>query len=453
MGRLTIIGAGPGGYETAVEAARRGLEVTIISEGPVGGTCLNEGCIPTKAYCRVAEAIDDLSHGDEFGLKELSYTFDFPAARLRKDRVVETLRSGVEFLLGGKGITLLRGKASFVDPLTVKVVSPEGEETDVSADDVIIATGSYSASLPIEGKDLPGVITSRDLLDIEEVPGRLCIIGGGVIGLEFASIFNSFGSKVTVLEYCKELLPNFDSDIAKRLKQSLSKSGISIETLACVKGIRKTPEGLSVSYEKKGATAEVECDRALMAVGRRPATGSVNLSDIGVEFTPKGVVVDSLMRTNVPHVYAVGDITGGLMLAHTATFQGKIALSSILGEDCGIDLGVAPAAVFTSPQVASVGMTEEQLKEQGVPYKAAKSFYRANGKAVSASREEGYCKILYSVEDGRILGGHIMGAEASDLISEIAVLMCKKATIRELSQMVHAHPTLAEVILSAANSV
>lgn len=462
MMRLLIIGAGPGGYETAVAASKHGIDVTIVSDGPVGGTCLNEGCIPTKSLCRNAEVIDTLSEASTFGIEDLSYSFDFKKVMSRKEEVVNQLGSGVEFLLKGKNITLIYGKAAFKDSRTVIVSQPDGQETEIQADRIIIATGSYSASLPISGKDLEGVITSKEILSLEEVPKRLCVIGAGVIGLEFASIFKSFGSEVNVVEYCKDILPRFDVDLAKRLKQTLSKRGISIETSAQVMGIAKTDGGLEVTYKKKDEEIRISADKVLMAVGRRPNVQSINPDAAGIEYSPKGIVVDEHMRTSVPDIYAIGDVTGGIMLAHVATFQGMKALADILGEERPIDFSVVPAAVFTSPEVAVVGLTEEECKDRGFEIKCLKSFYRANGKALSMNAPEGYCKlIVHTREDntetglchGQILGCHIMGAHASDIIQEIAALMNSKATISEFQNVIHAHPTLTEVLQSAAHSI
>lgn len=459
MMKLLIIGAGPGGYETAVAASKHGLDVTIVSDGPVGGTCLNEGCIPTKSLCRNAEVLDTLAESSVFGIDNLSYSFDFKKVIARKNEVVARLKSGVEFLLESKNITLLYGKAVFKDAHTVAVASPEGKETALKADKIIIATGSYSASLPIPGAELEGVISSKEILEMEEVPQRLCIIGAGVIGLEFASIFKSFGSEVNVIEYCKDILPRFDIDLAKRLKHTLSNRGISIETSAQVMRIDKTDEGLEVTYKKKDKEIKVVADKVLMAVGRRPNVLSVRPDVAGLEFTPKGIVVDGNMRTNVPGVYAIGDVAGGMMLAHVATFQGFKALADILGESREIDFSVVPAAVFTNPEVGVVGMTEEECKEKGLQIKCLKSFFRANGKALSMNAPEGYCKlIVYTGEDdndlqhGRILGCHIMGAHASDIIQEIAVLMNTKATISDFQNIIHAHPTLTEVVQEASFS-
>lgn len=459
MMKLLIIGAGPGGYETAVAASKHGLDVTIVSDGPVGGTCLNEGCIPTKSLCRNAEVLDTLAESSVFGIDNLSYSFDFKKVIARKNEVVARLKSGVEFLLESKNITLLYGKAVFKDAHTVAVTSPEGKETALKADKIIIATGSYSASLPIPGAELEGVISSKEILELEEVPQRLCIIGAGVIGLEFASIFKSFGSEVNVIEYCKDILPRFDVDLAKRLKHTLSNRGISIETSAQIMRIDKTDEGLEVTYKKKDKEIKVVADKVLMAVGRRPNVLSVRPDVAGLEFTPKGIVVDGNMRTNVPDVYAIGDVAGGMMLAHVATFQGFKALADILGESREIDFSVVPAAVFTNPEVGVVGMTEEECKEKGLQIKCLKSFFRANGKALSMNAPEGYCKlIVYIGEDdndlqhGRILGCHIMGVHASDIIQEIAVLMNTKATISDFQNIIHAHPTLTEVVQEASFS-
>ena len=449
--KIIIIGAGPGGYETALLAAKRGVEVVLIESGPVGGTCLNEGCIPTKSFCRNAEMLDGLKEAEVFGVSGLSYDFDFKAVTARKNAVVDQLRGGVEGLLGHKNITLVRGKASFKDQHTV-IVHPadpvEAVESEYSADYIIIATGSVSASLPIPGADLPGILTSREILDIEEVPNRLCVIGGGVIGLEFASIFRSFGSEVTVLEYFKDILPRFDSDLSKRLKQSLGKRGIEIITQAQVTEIKEK----SVTFVRKGKEEEVAADKVLMAVGRRANVDSLNLTDVGIEFTPKGIVVDEkTMQTNIPHIYAVGDINGKMMLAHAATFQGIVALDHIMGVENSIDLSVMPAAVFTSPEAASVGMTEDECKDKGIPVKCLKSFFRANGKAVTMAETDGFCKIVVHAESGLLLGCHLYGPHASDIIQEVCALISRKTTLEEFRSIIHTHPTLTEVLQAAVH--
>ena len=468
--KIIIIGAGPGGYETALLAAKRGVEVVLIESGHVGGTCLNEGCIPTKTFCRNAEVLDSLREGETFGLTDLTYGFDFSKVIDRKNAVVEQLRGGVEGLLNNKLITLVRGKASFKDAHTVTVTSGATPVTieksvEYSADHIIIATGSVSSSLPIPGADLPGILTSREILDIEKVPSSLCVIGGGVIGLEFASIFRSFGCEVTVLEYCKDILPRFDTDLAKRLKQSLSKRGISVETQAQVTSITECDaDAYTVSYTRKGKEETVTAEKVLMAVGRRANLASLNLDDIGLEYTPRGIVTDErTMQTNIPHIYAVGDINGRMMLAHAATFQGIVALDHIMGVENQIDLSVMPAAVFTSPEAASVGLTEDECKEKGIPVKCLKSFFRANGKAVTMGETDGFCKVVVAAEPkegaqssyqpGRVLGCHLYGPHSSDIVQEACAMISRKATLEEFQSVIHTHPTLTEVLQSAIHSV
>ena len=529
--KIIVIGAGPGGYETALLAAKRGVEVVLIEAGHVGGTCLNEGCIPTKTFCKNAEVLDGLKEAETFGVTDLSYGFDFKAVTARKNAVVEQLRAGVEGLLGHKLITLVRGKASFKDAHTVLVtpvdpshhceertLSGHSDEqgdvatsTEYTADYIIIATGSVSASLPVPGADLPGILTSREILDLQEVPKSLCVIGGGVIGLEFASIFRSFGSEVTVLEYCKDILPRFDTDLAKRLKQSLGKRGINIETQAQVTGVeilrcaqddkdcaqddkdcaqddrgcaqddkgcaqddkdcaQGEKEIYQVNYTRKGKEESVQAEKVLMAVGRRANLDSMNYSDIGLECTRRGISVNENMQTNLPHVYAIGDINGLMMLAHAATFQGIVALDHIMGVKNEIDLSVMPAAVFTSPEAASVGLTEDECKEKGIPVKCLKSFFRANGKAVTMGETDGFCKIVVAAEPksgpldgkatlgpsefepGRVLGCHLYGPHASDIIQEACAMITRKATLEEFQSVIHTHPTLTEVLQSALHS-
>lgn len=444
MQKIIIIGAGPGGYETAATAARNGFDVTLIEANEVGGTCLNEGCIPTKALCRTASLLTDLAEAAGYGVDNVSYTLNFPAVMARKEAIVAQLKSGVETLLSISNLRLVKGTARFVDAHTVEAAG----ET-FTADYIIIATGSVSAMLPIPGHDLPGVITSREMLSLDSIPKRLCIIGAGVIGLEFASIFRTFGSEVTVVEFAKEVLPHFDSDLAKRLRQSLGKRGITIETQSGVTAIEAVEDGLKVIYERKGKTAEVVADKVLMAVGRRANTASLNLADVGVETDRRGIVVNDRMQTSVPHIYAIGDVNGLMMLAHAASFQGERALHAIMGRDDELRLDVMPAAVFTMPEVATVGMTEDDCKAQGVAYSAKKAFFRANGKALCLGESEGYCKLIVA-EDGKLLGCHIYGPHASDLVQEACALITKNGTVEDLRNIIHTHPTLSEVVMTAA---
>ncbi len=447
---LIIIGAGPGGYETAVRAAKAGVKTVIVEQGQAGGTCLNVGCIPTKCFCRNAQLLKDLKESDVLGLTDVSYKFDMAKVIERKNQVVANLVSGVDGLLKHPNITRVQGKARFVDPHHISVDGSESE-TDFEATNIIIATGSVTKFLPIPGKDLPKVLTSTEILDLTEVPERLTVIGGGVIGLEFASIFNAFGTKVTVLEYCKEILPNFDADISKRLKASLKNTGIEIVNNAAVNKIEDNGTCYTVGYELKGEQQGVDADIVLMAVGRAANTGSLNLDDVGIAYDRRGITVDENYQTNVPGVYAIGDINGICQLAHAASFQGRRALNHILGQPDQLRLDVIPAAVFTMPEAACVGLTSEQLKEKGIDFKAHKGFFRANGKALAMNETDGMVKIL-TAEDNTILGCHMFGPHAADLVQEVASLMTRDAKLDELENTVHAHPTLGEVVMQAAEN-
>ncbi|MBR1788439.1 MAG: dihydrolipoyl dehydrogenase [Bacteroidaceae bacterium] len=469
---LIIIGAGPGGYETAVRAAKAGLQVVIIEKEHLGGTCLNAGCIPTKCLCHSAEGPTpnpaSVGRGEDAEALLDEANVYLAEAIARKNEVVEKLKAGVAQLMKTPGITLVEGEARFLDSHTVAVKATDNE---FSAPNIIIATGSQTKFLPIPGAHAEGVVTSTEMLNLTTLPQRLCIIGGGVIGLEFASIFQSLGSQVTVIEFCKEVLPNFDRDLAKRLRTSLKKRGIEFHTSAAAKEISPLPaspcrEGedtihplrggvkgrLQVDFEEKGKLQSVEADLVLMAVGRAANLQSLNLADVGIETTPRGIVVDEHMQTNVPGIYAIGDVNGLMQLAHAASAQGKIALDHILNSSCGGWQGaVIPSAVFTVPEAAMVGQTEEQLEEAGTEYQAHKALYRANGKALAMEAEDGLVKILTD-KDGKILGCHILGAHASDLIHEATLAMRLGATIHDLADTVHAHPSLSEILLAAAEA-
>lgn len=449
MTDLIIIGAGPGGYETAVKAAKAGLQVTIIEEKAVGGTCLNEGCIPTKCLYRNAEVLEDVRNAARYGIDTGTVSFDLTKAMVRKDETIARLAEGIRMLMKTPGITFMEGKARFTGTHTVTVAKNDGTPVEIAAKNIIIATGSATKFLPIEGAHGKGVVTSTELLSLTTLPRRLCIIGGGVIGMEFASIFNAFGTEITVVEYCKEILPNFDRDIAKRLRTALKKKGITFKTGAAVTGIAPQADGYEVTFEEKGKTGHIVTDLVLMAVGRKANIDSLNLEETGIEFSARGIKVDEHMQTNIPGIYAIGDINGLCQLAHAATFQGQRALNHILGKEDHTRFDIMPAAVFTFPEAATVGQTEETLTEQGTAYTAHKAFYRANGKALSMDAEDGLVKILAGT-DGKILGAHIVGHSADVMIHEIALLMNHEGTLEELRHTVHAHPTLSELMLAAA---
>ena len=446
---LIVIGAGPGGYETALEAAKRGMTVTLFNGDRLGGTCLNEGCIPTKCLCRNAEIISQFKNGEEFGIDDFTFSVDYNKILERKNSVTAQLREGVGAMLQAAKVNVVNAMAAFKDANTVVA---DGQE--FTADDIIIATGSTSRSLPIPGHDLECVMDSTDLLNLEYVPASLTIIGGGVIGMEFASIFSQLGSEVTVIEFMKQILPPFDSDIAKRLKQSLSKKGVKILTDAAAKKIEQNADyEITVTYEQKGKEGSVTSSNLLMAVGRAPRVEGLNLEAAGVEFSPRGIKVDDMMRTNVPHVYAIGDVNARMMLAHVATFQGFRALNAIQGREDAIRFDIVPSAVFTVPECGMVGLTEEQCKAQGIEIRKGQSFFRANGKSLALGEPEGLCKLIFAKEDGRLLGAHIMGVEAADLAQQCADMMNAGATIESMEQIIFSHPSVSEVIMAAVHAV
>lgn len=404
---LLIIGAGPGGYRAAEYAAHEGLQVVIVEQDEVGGTCLNRGCIPTKTYVHSAS---------------------FAEAVERQQQVVAQLRSGVEAILSQPNITLLRGHAEFVDANTVRV----GEET-VAAKNIIIATGSSAKMPPIDDINDPRVMTSTELLQLKEQPKRLCIIGAGVIGMEFASVFNRFGTEVTVIEFLKECLPMVDSDVAKRLRKLLEKRGITFKMKTAVQHM-----------------ADLDADAILVATGRKANTEGLNLEAAGITLAPNGTIpVDDNYQVVNSKCYAIGDVNGRQMLAHAAEMQALRVINHIVGKKDGIRFDIMPAAIFTEPEAACVGLSEDLLKEQGIDYVCKKSFWRANGKALAMNETEGLLK-LFADAGGRILGCHAFGAHAVDIIQEVSVLMCRDTTLAQLRDMVHIHPTLSEVLKTAA---
>lgn len=408
---LIIIGAGPGGYRAAEYAAKQGLKVVIFEGDEVGGTCLNVGCIPTKTYVHSAS---------------------FDEARERLGQVVPQLRQGVEGILSNPNITLVREKASFVDVNTV--------ETSSSGDlwrgaNIIIATGSQTKIIPVQGLDDPRLVDSTGLLSLETLPKRLCIIGAGVIGMEFASAFQRFGSEITVIEFLKECLPTLDSDIAKRLRKTLEKKGITFKMKTAVQNL-----------------ADIDADVILMATGRKPRVQS-DFAKAGFEFDDrKGVTVDENFETTIKGIYAIGDVNGMQMLAHAAEMQAIRAVNHILGKKDSIRFDIMPAAIFTTPEAACVGASEDKLKELGVEYECRKAFFRANGKALAMNESEGLLKLFSEPNAGRILGCHVFGAHSADLTQEASVLMCMGTTVDQLRDMVHIHPTLSELLLAAADA-
>ena len=421
---LLIIGSGPGGYRAAGYAARNGLSVVVAERDQAGGTCLNAGCIPTKCLAHDASAAPS----------------DFVSAMERKALVTQQLRTGVEQLLSAPGITLVKGQAAFTDEHTVTI-----GDTTIEADNIIIATGSESRMPPITGIDNPRVITSTEALQLQSLPETMVIVGAGVIGMEFASILARFGSKVTVIEYLKECLPMFDKDIAKRLRKAIEKQGVTFFMDSAVSEI--TDEEVIFKSNKTGAETRLPCAGApvLIATGRKPSVEGLNLEAAVVDYDTKGIKTDDCLRTSQPHIYAIGDVTGKQMLAHAATAMGFRAVNTILGKSDKIRLDIMPSAVFTYPEAATVGLSEDACKQLGKPCKCLKGYYRANGKALAIAEPEGMVKITADT-DGTILGCTAYGAHSADMVQEIAALMNCNATTDDLASIIHIHPTLSEIL-------
>lgn len=427
---LIVVGAGPGGYETAATAARRGMKVLLIERDELGGTCLNRGCIPTKSLCRAAEVADTVREASRFGIGSEGAAVDFKAVMARKDEVVATLREGVATVL--KDVEILRGEARFTDSRRVEV-----DGVGYSAPGIIVATGSAPSGLDIPGKEL--AVNSDYLLSLERLPRSVVIIGGGVVGLEFASIFRSFGVEVTVLEFCRQILPAMDEEVAKRLRTALKRRGITIVTSAQVVGIEP---GMRVRYLEKEREKSAEAEMVVMAVGRK-AVIPAGLRELGVEIERGFVKTDSKMATNLEGVYAIGDVNGRCMLAHAATAQGLVALG--LEEEPA----VVPAAVFTRPECAMAGLTESQAMEKGMDVAVGKAFYRANGKALAMGESDGMVKIVIDRGADRIAGIHACGAHSADIVQEVASAMACGVSPRSLRRAVHIHPTLSELVQAA----
>lgn len=457
---LLIIGCGPGGYATAEYAAKAGLRVTVFEKAETGGTCLNRGCIPTKVYCHAASVLlegqaapwlhapspsSPSSSGMPPQCGGAPSALDFAALHAHKEEVVAQLRTGVETLMAQPGITLVRGEARLKDAHTVACGG-----LDYHGDYVIIATGSHPTAPPIEGIDSPGVASSTGLLAMTRMPKSLAIIGAGVVGMEMASAFAAFGTEVTVIEMLKECLPMADADLAKRLRKSLEKRGVSFYMQAGVKAVgdKKGTSGerlKTVTFEQKGKLLTVEADTVLCATGRGPNTDGLGLEEAGVSFDRHGIKTDDAMQTNIKDVYAIGDVNGRLQLAHAAEAQGRMVVDHILGRTNKTRPDLTPWAVFTTPELAGIGPTEARLKAGGTPFATRKTYYRANGKAVAMNATEGLVKLITG-DDGRIIACHALGAHAADLVQEVTAMMTLGATAADLDAVIHIHPTLQELL-------
>lgn len=446
---LLIIGGGPGGYEAAIRASQLGVKVTLIEESNLGGTCLNKGCIPTKALYKNAEIINTLQNISEFGIELSNYSVDMIKVQERKNDVVNKLRSGIDQLLKGNKIEVINGRANFKGKKVVEVKTENSVE-NLTAENIIIATGSNSSVINVPGVDLKGVITSDEALNFNYIPKSMVIVGGGVIGIEFAGIFATMGTDVTIIEFLPRLMYRMDEELSKRITMYLKKKKIKIVTGIGVKEIISSENGLKVVAGNEKGDTEYECENVLIAAGRVPNVTGLNLESENIEYDRKGIRVNESYETSQKGIYAIGDVIGGQMLAHVASEEGKICVENILGLSSKLNYNAIPSCIFSFPEVSSVGMSEEELKEKNIDYLVGKTMFGGNGKALTMGEGDGIVKVLADKETHKILGAHIIGPHASDLIQEATMAIQKNLTVEDIKETVHSHPTLTEAFYEAA---
>ena len=447
---VCVIGTGPGGYIAAIRAAQLGLKVAVVEREELGGVCLNRGCIPTKAMLRSAGLMATIQHAQDFGILVDNPRVDYAKVLAHRDRVVKQLVGGVGSLMKGNGIQVVRGSGRLDGPGKVSVSGQE--EATVKAKNVIIATGSVPAKLPISGADGSGVIDSDGALALTEVPPSMLVIGGGAVGCEWADIFSSLGSEVTLVEMLPTLVPLEDEDMGKTLQRSLTRRKITVHTEAKLEEIGDGDnKKFGTLTLKDGKQERVEADVILVGVGRKPNTKGLGLESLGVKTDRRGFVeIDDHLRTSVPNVYAIGDLTGKQLLAHLASHQGIVAVENIAGHDKRMDYKAVPACTYTHPEVASVGLTEKEARDEGYEVTIGKFPFQANGRAIGYGETEGMVKIVAEPKYGELLGVHIIGPSASDLIPEAALGIQLEATLEDITGTIHAHPTFSEAVMQAA---
>lgn len=446
---VAILGSGPGGYVAALRAAQLGLRAAVVERGHLGGTCLNVGCIPTKAMLGSVEALSIARRGKEFGFEAESVTPNYAAMVKRRDRVVEQLRGGVTQLLKGARVAVIEGTGRLVSGHELEVTK-NGSTERVRARNIVVATGSVPARPPIPGADAKGVLTSDDLLLLPEVPPSMVVIGAGAVGLEWGDIFHGLGTQVTVIEMMDQVLPTADGEISAALARAFSKKGIRLHTGARVEEIVPGKEGLTVRFTGGGKEQSATAAVVLMATGRRPLTGEIGLDRLGVELQRGAIPVDEQMRTRVPGVYAIGDAVGGYLLAHVASREGEVAVENIAGHAAKMEYRAVPNCVYTSPEVASVGLTEAEARERHENVRVGSFPFRILGKSLAIGEREGFVKIVSEERYGEVLGVHMIGAHVTDLIAEAVLAIQMEGTVEDLVYTIHAHPTLAEATLEAA---
>ncbi len=446
---VLVIGGGPGGYTCAIRSAQLGLKVAVAERKHLGGICLNWGCIPTKALSHTAEMLANARRGAEYGINSEGVSFDIAKAMSRKDRVTAKLKAGVGYLMKKNGITVINGDARVESAGKVEVTAADGTKQLYETKNIVIATGSSPVTPKMFGYDGSLVLTSDEMLALKEVPGELLVVGAGVIGCEFASIYGTFGSKVTLVDVMPRILPMVDEEAAATVAASFRKRGMEVITGVGVKSVEKA-EGRVAAVLEDGR--RIEADRMLLSIGRGPNGSSAGAADAGVEIGEAGeIVVDNSMRTNVPGIWAIGDVNNRMQLAHVASYQGMVCAANMAGGNRTMDYYAVPNCIFTHPEVAQVGVSEDGAKSSGIEYTVGRFPYSALGKASAMGEPEGFAKLVAD-GSGRVIGGTVVGAHASDIIAEVTLAVTAGLTLKEVGHTVHAHPTLAESVLEAAEA-
>ncbi|WP_249869916.1 dihydrolipoyl dehydrogenase [Oceanobacillus saliphilus] len=444
-----VVGAGPGGYVAAIRAAQLGQKVTIVDKGALGGVCLNVGCIPSKALIQAGHLAEGAHGSEDLGIKSENVTVDFAKVQEWKGSVVNKLTSGVESLLKGNKVDIVKGEAYFVDKNTAKVMDEKSSQT-YKFKNCIVATGSTPIEIPTF-KFSDRVLDSTGALNLKEIPKKMVVIGAGYVGSELGSAYANFGTEVIFVEGAKDILSGFEKQMTQLVKKRLKNKGATIVTQAMAKGVEETKDGVKVTYEASGKEETVEADYVLVTVGRRPNTSEIGLEQVGIELDDRGLIkVNKQCRTSVENIYAIGDIVAGPPLAHKASYEGKIAAEAISGEKSEVDYIGIPAVAFTEPELATVGLTEQEAKDAGYDVKVGKFPFGANGRALSLNNSDGFLKLITRKEDGLVIGGQIAGPNASDMISEIGLAVEAGMTAEDIALTIHAHPTLGEITMEAA---
>jgi len=451
--RVLVIGGGPGGYVAAIRAAQLGGKVTLVERDKLGGTCLNRGCIPTKALLKSTSFFATAKEAADMGVNLKVEGYDLAKIRERKNRVVTQLVNGVQFLVKKNQIQLIEGNAKFVGPGAVEITTKDGHALSYKDCKIIVATGSKPAKLTLPGCDNQKVITSDDALKLESIPEKIAVIGGGAVGIEFALIYRNMGAEVTLLEMLPQLMPQMDAETVSVLEKSMKNRGITIYTGTRVDRIEDVPNGVALSIDSPSGSKKLEVGQVLVAVGRVANTEGLELDISGIKTERGKIVVNEFLETSMPGVYAIGDVIGGIQLAHVASAEGITAAENALGGRSPINYKVVPGCVYSIPEMAGVGLTEKQARDQGYKVKVGKFNFTGSGKAIAVGATVGLAKVIADEKYGEILGVHIIGERATDLIAEAALAMKLEATVDEVTSTIHAHPTMSETLLEAALAV